>query len=220
VIARGEFLVVIDPYREPDQVTAYQVTDDGFKQIWQSNGWYGYPDEIFLAPDGMSIVRIEKLPYPLDGKKVEDHSVLFLYFKGKLVKEYRLSELVLDLGSIQEANWGSLWMGEAEIVESFWHNIDTDRKDEEADEETFRSYNHYVFRLKTLEKAELFFDILDGNRIEKKKIVNTAETDDASKDPFSKEGSEQDGTEQPATRYQSKSKGSDKPQPESEGRSR
>ena len=224
VVSRGEFFVVIDPCHEPEQGTAFQATDDGFKQLWQSKGWYGYPDELFLAPDGMSLVRIARFPNTLNGKKIEDQAVLFHYFKGKLVKDYKLSDIVRDMGSIEDlgsfGGFGSRWMGEAEIVQSDWHDVDTDRKDEKPDEQTLRSYNHFAFRLKTLEGTELFFDLLDGRCIEKRKIVDTHENKGASGDPFENQKSEQGGAGQPATRTESKSEGSDKPQPKSEGRSR
>lgn len=208
---------MIDPEHEPSQGTVYQATSDGFKQLWQSKGWFGYPNEIFLAPDGMSLVRITRFPNTLDGKKLEDQPVLFLYFKGKLVKDYKLSELVREMGSIQDGSFGSPWMDEAEIVQSSWHDVDTDRKDEEPDEQTFRSYNHYVFRLKTLEKTELFFDLLDGKRIERKKIVNTKESKEGSGDPFGNQKSEPAGAGQPATTPKSKPEGKDKPQPIHQG---
>lgn len=226
VVARGEFVVVLDPYREPERVTAYQVTDDGFKQIWQSEGWFGYPDQISLAPDGKALVRVQSVPNTMNGEKIETQSVVFCYYEGKLVKEHKLSDLVREMTSLQDqasfGGIGSLWMDEAEIVQSDWYDIDTDRKDAKPDEEFLRSYNHFTFRLKTLEKAELFFDLLDGKLISRRKAkpVETEEVSGEAGDPFAEQDSEQDGAEQPATRPESEPEGGDKPQPESEGRSR
>jgi hypothetical protein len=224
VVSLREFFVVIDPYHNPERVTAYQVTDDGFKQLWQSKGWFGYPDEIFLSPDGKSLVRVKSVPNTLNGKKIESQSVLFTYYEGKLVKEYKLSELVREMNSLRDlgsfGGIGSLWMNEAEIVQSDQYDIDTDRKDEKPDEQTLHGYNYFAFRLKTLEGTELFFGLLDGRRIEKRKIVDTHENKGASGDPFENKKSEQDGTGRPATSPESKSEGGDKPQPESEVRSR
>jgi hypothetical protein len=225
VVARGDCFVVLDPYKDPEQVSAFQVTDDGFKQIWQSKGWYGYPDEIFLAPDGKSLVRIQSVPNTLNGKKIESQSVVFCYFEGKLIKEHKLSELVREMNSLQDlgsfGGIGSLWMDEAEIVQSDWHDIDTDRKDEKPEEETFRSYNHYAFRLKTLEKAELFFDLLDGKRIARREaeVVEAEEKIEEAGDPFAEQNSEQGGADQPATAPESKLEGKKKSKPESKPRS-
>ena len=96
---------------------------------------------------------------------------------------------IQNLGSFGAS--GSLWMDEAEIVQSDWHDIETDRKDEKPEEHTFRSCNHFAFRLKTLGKAELFFDLLDGKRIEKRKVVDTEEKKDAAGKPLENQKSEQ-----------------------------
>lgn len=209
VVASGEFLVVLDPYREPERVTAYQVTDDGFKQIWQSEGWFGYPDQISLSPDGKALVRIQSVPNTLNGESIENQSVVFCYYEGKLVKEHKLSYLVRDMNSLQGqgslGGTGSLWMDEAKIVQSDWYDIDTDRKDAKPDEEFLRSYNHYTFRLKTLEKAELFFDLLDGKLITRrdaKPVVEEEHSRDTG-DPFAEQDSEPDGAGQPLIRPES-----------------
>jgi hypothetical protein len=226
VVASGEFLVVLDPYREPERITAYQVTDDGFQQIWQSEGWFGYPDEIFLAPDGKALIHVQSVPNTMNGEKIESQAVVFCYYEGKLVKEHKLSELVRDMKSLQDlgsfGGIGSLWMDEAEIVQSDRHDIDTDRKDEKPDEQILRSYNHYTFRLKTLEKAELFFDLLEGKRIARReaKVVEPEKKGEETGDPFAEPNSEQGGAGQPATRPESKSEGNQNPNPETEGRSR
>ncbi len=217
VVASGEFFVVIDPYAEPERVTAYEVTDDGFKQLWQSTAWFGYPDEIFLAPDGKSLVRVQSVPNTLNGEKIESQAVVFCYYEGKLVKEHKLSELVSEMKSLQDlgffGGFGSLWMDEAEIVQSDRHDIDTDRKDEKPDEQILRSYNHYTFRLRTLEKTELFFDLLEGKCIARReaKVVEAEEKSEETGDPFAEQNSEQGGAGQPTTRSESKSEGSDKP---------
>lgn len=223
VVARGEFFVVIDPYREPERVTAYQVTDDGLKQLWQSKGWFGYPDEIFLAPGGKSLVRVQSVPNTLNGKKIESQSVVFTYYEGKLVKEYKLSELVREMNSLQDlgsfGGIGSLWMNEAEIVQSDRYDIDTDRKDEKPDEQTLRSYNHFAFRLNTLGGAELFFDLLDGKCIARREagVAEAEENGEATGDPFEDQNSEQDA-DQPATAPETSDPFSSKPKPESEVR--
>lgn len=216
---------MIDPEdHSPSLGTAYQATANGFKRLWQSKGWYGYPDELFLAPDGMSLVRIARFPDTLNGKKIENQTVLFIYFKGSLVRDYKLSDVVRDIGGIEDlgssGGFGSRWIDQAGIVQSDWHDIDTDRKDGKPDERTLRSYNHFAFRLKTLDESELFFDLLDGRRIEKTKIVVPQENEGASGMPCEDQKSEPDGTGQPAARPESRSEGGDKPQPESEGRSR
>ena len=106
---------------------------------------------IFLAPDGNALVRVQSVPNTLNGQKIESQAVVFCYYEGKLVKEHKLSELVREMNSLQDlgsfGGIGSLWMKEAEIVQSDRHDIDTDRKDEKPEEEFLRSYNHYTFRL-------------------------------------------------------------------------
>lgn len=190
VVSNGAFFVVFDPYKEPELATAFEVTDDGFKQLWQSKGWFGYDDEIFLAPDGMSLVRIKRIPNELNGKKFKEQPVLFFYYKGILVKEYKLSELVSDMSSLEDiaryGGFGSRWMNKAEIVQSDGHDIDTDRKDEKPEEQMRRSYNLFTFRLETLEKTVLFFDLLEGKRLERReaKAAEVEEKSEKSGDPF------------------------------------
>lgn len=224
VVSNGEFFVVLDPDKKPDLATAFQVTDDGFKHLWQSKGWFGYDNEIFLAPDGMSLVRIERIPNDLNGKKITEQPVLFFYYKGILVKEYKLSELVSDMSSLEDigryGGFGSLWMDKAEIVQSDGHDINTDRKDEKPDEQTRRSYNHFTFRLKTLEKSVLFFDLLDGKRITRKQteVVEEVEESKSTDNPFDDQNSEQGGADQPATAPKSKPTDNSTPNPESNPR--
>ena len=81
---------MIDPYPEPELATAYQVMDGAFKQQDQSNDFFGFPDELFLSSDGMSLVRIASMASTLDGKKIEGQSVLLLHYKGQLIKRKKL----------------------------------------------------------------------------------------------------------------------------------
>ena len=198
VVAVGEFLVVLDPYQDPERVTAYEVTDDGFRKIWQSQGWFAYPDEVFLTHDGKSLVCVRSAPDTLNGGRIEDQTVVFFFNEGKLVKEHKLSELVGRMDSVRNlapfGGFGSLWMDEAGIVPSVQHDLDTDRKDERPGEQVLRSYNHYTFRLKTLEKTELFFDLLDGRLIARReaKKVEAQKEGVETDDPFADQGGGQD----------------------------
>ena len=192
VVAEGECFLVMDPEKEgPPTGIAYRATSDGFKELWRAEGWYGFPHELFLSYDGMTLVRIRSQPLPWEsGEERTEEPVLFIYFKGKLAKQYRLGELmedvrnIEDLGSFGTAGWR--WMKDAGIEQASNHGIKTERGDEKPGAETGNSYNDYLFRLETLERTELFFDLLDGRLIEKRKREPEVQAPEqpSSEDPF------------------------------------
>ncbi len=192
VVAEGQCFVVLDPEKDsPPTAISYQSTSNGFKELWRAEGWYGYPHEIFLSYDGMTLVRLRSLPLPWDvGEDPKDEPVLFIYFKGQLVKEYKLGVLMEDVRNIEDqgsfgfAGWR--WMKDAEIESSQNQGIKTDRNDEKPGAEMSNSYNDSLFHLETLERTELFFDLLDGRLIEKRKRAPEKKEPEApsSEDPF------------------------------------
>ena len=93
---------VID--QEPFGV-AYKISDDGeFKKVWQTKGWYTF--EGYLSDDGLYFVRFG--PWASDQKNHTDLAIAF-YDRGKLLKEYKVKELIKNPDSLENSVSHYMW---------------------------------------------------------------------------------------------------------------
>lgn len=175
----------------PGKGVAYKATRNGFKKLWQTSGWYGWPEELFLSYDGKTLVRIRREVLGSEDPKLKDEVVLFFYRKGKLKKEYRVADLVGNVAEGTRRNpwgpYGTLWMKEAKISQCEWHSIET------KVEGTSGGIRYPdVFHLTTLEGVQKIFDLRTGELLgEKQPEPKKPESKEAPKvDPFATEEAE------------------------------
>ena len=240
VVTSGDkFFFVMDPGNfsdVPGKGVAYRAKRDAVEKLWEVTGWYAPPGDVTLSSDGKTLVRVVGgVPYLEDEAKLPNEEVLFFYRKGKLKKTYKVSELIKDLKEGMRPNIFEpkrYWVRETKIAPSEWYRIETN-----PEGATGMVQHPDVFQLTTIEGAHFIFDLKSGNLLakgilkkeepEREEAVYVdpftgKELDAEHKDPFAGEEpeAEQAGAGQPATRPESKSEGSEKPLPESEGRSR
>jgi hypothetical protein len=103
---------VMDPgdFREiPPKGIAYLPERDGFRKLWEVEGWYSRRSQIFL-PDGSTLVRVRtEIGFDLfntspKSMKTGDEEVLFLYVDGELKRSYKLKDLVADVNKGVQMN--------------------------------------------------------------------------------------------------------------------
>ena len=129
---------------------AYLPERDGFKKLWEVEGWYSRPNEIFL-PDGMTLVRVRtEIVSAAPSKPVElgNEEILFLYVKGDLKRSYKLKDLVPDVINGTRMNpigMGLLWMKKAEVAA-----------------------NEHGFEVTFLDGTTCVMDLQDGDLLSKK----------------------------------------------------
>lgn len=80
---------------------AYNVQPNGkLRKIWQVEGWYELPQNVFISTSGRFLVRIAEPP-EMNGEDAPPHLgdkiVIYFYTDGKLVRTYRLSDIVTDV---------------------------------------------------------------------------------------------------------------------------
>jgi len=67
---------------------------DYIELLWSTKGWYAFPEELILTPDGISLIRI---PTIISGPNPSKESVfLQFYNKGRGVRDYNLGDLKID----------------------------------------------------------------------------------------------------------------------------
>lgn len=72
---------------------AYQVQSKNDKKIWSFKGWYDFPSQLFLANDGIHLIRLGWGGY----QRLSEHDPAILFYrKGKLFRQYSTKELVKD----------------------------------------------------------------------------------------------------------------------------
>lgn len=168
--SEGKFLFVMDPGNfddVPAKGVAYKATRNGFEKLWETSGWYGWPDEVFLSSDGKTLVRIRREVIGFEESKLGDEFVLFFYRRGKLKAKYRVADLVENVAQGTQRNpwgWGgTFWMKEAEISPSEWHRIETKVEGKSG------SVRHPdVFHLSTLEGVQKIYDLRTGELLGEK----------------------------------------------------
>ena len=172
VTSEDKFVFVMDPGNFDDipaKGIAYKATRNGFEKLWETSGWYGKPDELFLSSDGKTLVRIRREVRETEDSKIGDESVLFLYRKGKLKAEYRISDLIENITEDTRKNpfgpWGTLWMEKAGISPSEWHRVET-----KVEGKSGIVHHPDVFQLSTLEGTQMIFDLKSGNLLGEKKL--------------------------------------------------
>ena len=242
VTSEGKFFLVMQPadYKEegddiveskPAKGTVYKVkSDDTFEKMWSIEGWYEFPGDVLLSPDGKIVVRIREHFLMSDGTFTDDDSkeVVTIYRKGKQVAGYTAQNLINDLkkGIRFDGFSGMRWVDRRSeyhprIAPSRWHSID-----EITEGEVTISTRPPVLQLTTLEGTTFLFGLKDGSMITRRAVEEEEADESADGDPFAEvddpfktSNAEQDGAEQPATAPESKSEGEKKPKPVSEGRS-
>jgi len=111
----------------------YKIDDEGFKSM-----------TIFVSNNGQNIVVIDDF---MEGHKIGNRNTIWFYNNGKLVKSYRMNELVSDTCNISKSIWHNEW-----CLENF-DIID----------------NESHFTLSTYEMTDFIFDLTTGEVITKKK---------------------------------------------------
>ena len=111
----------------------YKIVDNGFTSM-----------TIFISNNGQNIVVIDDY---MVGHKIGDRNALWFYNNGKLVKSYRLNELISDTCNISQSVGHTEW-----CLEDF---------------EMIDSKN--LFTLSTYELTEFIFDLTTGEVISNKK---------------------------------------------------
>lgn len=85
--------------------TVYKMDERGnLLEWWKTEGWYTF--NAYLSDDGRFLVRMG--PWASDEEHLSDLALAF-YDKGKLLKEYRVSELLRNPGSIQLTSGHYFW---------------------------------------------------------------------------------------------------------------
>ena len=99
---------------------------------------------ILVSDNGQNIVVIDDF---MESHKIKDRNVLWLYKKGKLLKSYKLTELINDTCNVSKSVWHTDW--------SYGNFEFTDIQ------------NH--FSLTTYELSEIVFDLTTGQIISNRK---------------------------------------------------
>lgn len=87
---------------------AYSVSEDGeLKELWRAEGWYGYRGH--LTNDGRYLVRLG--PPMQEGSIASDLAIAF-YDQGKLLKEYKVGELLKDEQALVHTSSHYIWQPE------------------------------------------------------------------------------------------------------------
>ncbi|WP_411846040.1 hypothetical protein AAFN60_21235 [Roseibacillus persicicus] len=95
----------------------YKVQAGGkFEEVWRTSGWWS--QWIELSWDGKTLARVGCWSSgDQDEVEVGESLALALYRQGKLLKEYKVSDLVEDVDALYPTTAGYEWWGESELGE-------------------------------------------------------------------------------------------------------
>lgn len=188
----GDYVFIMSPGPKGEEHAkgfgvCYHVLPGGeLKEVWRTSGWWS--QWIQLSWDGQDLARVGCWSSgDQDNVADGDSLALALYKEGRLLKQYRVSDLVKDVGKLESTTAGTCWWGLSD-----------------RGKPNFRSWMGDYF-LRTADGFEYAFDLSSGDIKEAKKA-----------DPKKTTAGEQAGANQPATVPESKPEGRGKPQPEKE----
>lgn len=102
-IREGKSVMVREPYG-----VAYSRDKDGeLKELWRTEGWHDPSG--FLSEDGRYLVSIG--PWATDQQNHTDRAIAF-HDRGKLLKAYRVCDLLRDASAAQNSVWHYRWRPE------------------------------------------------------------------------------------------------------------
>jgi hypothetical protein len=125
---------------------AYQIDKDGeLKEIWRTEGWYVFDGD--LSHDGRYFVGHG--PWAEDWENLTDLAIAF-YDRGKLLKEYRVKDLIKNRDTLVQSSSHYWWKPEKQTKPNgfvAWPAVNT-------------------FHLVTVDKTTYKFDVTTGSIIE------------------------------------------------------
>ena len=122
----------------------WNLSNDKGKKLYSFKNKNYESQSIFISNDGEKIVVINDY---MEGHIISDRIALSFYNKGKLQKEYRLTELVTDTTNIDRTIWHTIW-----CIEDFGFQK-----------------NDSLFSIATFEFREFLFDTSNGKIISNKR---------------------------------------------------
>jgi hypothetical protein len=221
---------------QEDRGGCYEAKTAGQLQLlWKTEGWYGYPEDLFLTHNGSMLVHIPKALFAKE--ELPESVVIAFYFEGKLVRVYRVKDLIKSPESLK-----TFWLDHRrfwDILEGTprrgvvgryelgrWIAEEGMRKLPERPPDLIAEQFFFV---ETIEKHQFVFNIDDGSIIYQGKKPEEPDGEvrlpwdepaDSSVGRATPDKPNKSRLDNPLPRPESKSDGSDKPQPEAEGRSR
>jgi hypothetical protein len=96
---------------EDDQGACYGAKGAGqIDLLWKTQGWFGYPEDLFLTHNGKTLVYVPK-PFALTKEPPEDMEVIRFYHEGKLQHTYRVRDLIKKPQDVSafSLNWTRYW---------------------------------------------------------------------------------------------------------------
>lgn len=163
-------------------------SNGSFKKIWSVQGWYEFPGNVLLSPDGKTVVRIREQFLLPDGTFSDDHSkdILSIYRKGKYIAGYTAKDLITNFkqGILFDGVSGLKWVDRCSefgprIEPSRWHSID-----QVTEGEITISTHPHVLQLTTLEGTSFLFELHGGTILRKRPLKNTQPEKSNDQDPF------------------------------------
>jgi hypothetical protein len=182
----------------------YRITPKGeFELSWTTSGWWSFPSEVFLSPDGKGLVRVldVKRAADADGKlMIDDKPLIRFYQDGRPVKEVAVKD-VADVGLLThnkflegvELSVAILWTKEETrtSVPRLYSNREAgilgpliaDRGAHATLLLELRA-EESVFVFDTVLNERFFFGVPSGRLLLRKKVEATEEEDNTASDPF------------------------------------
>jgi len=170
----SRFLIVTPVYNneKPENTSGngrcYMIDDGGkLKIMWKISGWYAFPRSLYLTGDGFGLVRVHDIEWgpdiePKHKRELDENDILLsFYYKGKLVRHFKLSDLFtkLDFGRAGQSDRYSIICDVNFIPLRFlkgrFANLDLVLSE---NEEMFDK----VVSITTVQQEELFFKVTDG----------------------------------------------------------
>lgn len=203
VTSEGRYFFVMKPadYEErdgefiettPASGTAYMASESGeFKQMWSISGWYAHSGDVFLSPDGRTLIQIRGREDLMgqDGKfpEAEPQHVMAIYRDGKEVAKYMAKDLISDFkkGTVfwPYGGLGFSWVDREARFSLSFSGGDIYSEDIVEDGKKVGSFSPIVFHLQTREGTRFEFDLKTG-KILGKKEKEPEESGDPDKNPF------------------------------------
>jgi hypothetical protein len=110
----GDYVFIMNPGPEGEELAkgfgvCYRVLPRGeLKEVWRTSGWWS--QWIELSWDGQHLARVGCWDSgDQDNVAVGDSLALALYKEGRLLKQYRVADLVKDDGKFQVTSAGTCW---------------------------------------------------------------------------------------------------------------
>lgn len=193
----GEFFMTIVPRtiefkgeelieKTPAKSTVYKISKTGEpEKVWQVEGWYQYPRNIYLSRDGKTIIRIREHKVNPDGSygyihsnqgETPDQDLIAIYSKSGKVAGYTAKELFIDIKkSLSRKGWYIKWLNNTgdKKPDLKWNY--TTEKSQFGDHQVTWPSSQY-FELHTLEGFRFRFDLETGVILEREPYSKAKKT--------------------------------------------